>query len=137
MKELIKGVASMKTFVYPSVLQSAAIPVLKSTDKKAVIIRYSEMSGIKLTLLLPIINQQTKYAVSESESLGDKVAYSVVLCHSNIRCQELGSFTEELTGFCKDIIDVVIFESSDLQDIKVDWKQRCEESKGGDDEDEA
>jgi hypothetical protein len=57
LKELIKGVASMKTFVYPSVLQSAALPVLKSTDKKAVIMRYSEMSGVKLTLLLPIINQ--------------------------------------------------------------------------------
>ena len=121
LKELIKGVASMKTFVYPSVLQSAAIPVLKSTDKKAVIVRYSEMSGIKLTLLLPIINQQTKYAINEAETLSDNVAYSLVLCHSNIRCEELGKFAEDLTTFCKDVIDVVVFESSDLQDIKVDW----------------
>jgi ribosome-interacting GTPase 1 len=56
LKELIKGIASMRTFIYPSVLQSAALPVLKKSDQKNVIIRYSEMSGIKLTLLLPIFN---------------------------------------------------------------------------------
>ena len=95
------------------------------------------MSGIKLTLLMPIINQQIKYAITESEDIGDKISYSVVLCHSIIRCQELSSFAKELTSFCKDIIDVVIFESSDLQDIKDEWKQRCEDSKDGDDEDEA
>ena len=44
-----------------------------------------------------------------------------------------------MTSFCKDIIDVVSFESSDLQDLKQEWKERCEESKAkeGCDEDEA
>jgi hypothetical protein len=63
LKELIKGVASMKTYIYPSVLQSAALPVFRSSDQKGIIIRYSEMSGIKLTLLLPLVNQQTKYTI--------------------------------------------------------------------------
>ena len=76
------------------------------------------MSGVKLTLLLPIINQQTKYAITEGDELNDKTVYSLVRCHSNIRCQELTQFAEEMTVFCKDIIDVVCFESSDLQDIK-------------------
>ena len=56
LKELAKGVAGMQSYIYPSVLQSAAIPVLKKNDKKNVVIKYSEMSGIKLTYLLPIIN---------------------------------------------------------------------------------
>ena len=77
------------------------------------------MSGIKLTVLLPLVNQQTKLVVTnEDDSIGDKVAYTLVLCHSNIRCRELGEFTEELTSFCKDIVDVVVFDSSDLQDLK-------------------
>jgi hypothetical protein len=65
LKEMLKGVASMKTYIYPSVLQSAALPVLKSSEQKGIIIRYSEMSGIKLTVLLPLINQQTKLVISD------------------------------------------------------------------------
>ena len=58
LKELNKGVATMKQFIFPSVLQSAAMPLLKKrSTQKNVIVRYSEMSGIKLTLLLPLINQ--------------------------------------------------------------------------------
>ena len=57
LKELVKGVATLNGYIYPSVLQNAAIPVLKKNENKSVIIKYSEMSGIKLTYLLPIINQ--------------------------------------------------------------------------------
>jgi hypothetical protein len=56
LKELSKGVATLNGYVYPSVLQSAAIPVLKKNEKNSIIIKYSEMSGIKLTYLLPIMN---------------------------------------------------------------------------------
>ncbi len=57
LNELSKGVQAMKHFVYPSVLQKEAIPVLKKRGKNEnVIVRYSSMSGIKLTVLLPVLN---------------------------------------------------------------------------------
>lgn len=64
--ELQKGVATMQSYVNPSVLQSAAIPVLKkekASDSRNVIVKYSEMSGIKLTVLVPVLDKQIKYAV--------------------------------------------------------------------------
>ena len=55
--ELSKGVMGMKSYVYPSVLQKEAIPVIKAKGKSNnVIVRYSSMSGVKLTVLLPLIN---------------------------------------------------------------------------------
>ena len=95
------------------------------------------MSGIKLTYLLPIMNQQIKEAVSvESE---EKVLYTMVLCHSMKRCDELATFANELTRFCTDIIDIVLFDQLDFQDVKLDWKKRTtkpnEESKVEIDED--
>ena len=132
LKELSKGVAGQKLFLYPSVLQKAAIPVLKKGEQKNVIIRYSEMSGIKLTLLLPLINQQIKHALA---SENDKIIYSMVLCHTNSRCEELATFAQELTTFCSDIIDIVKFDQLDFQDVKIDWKRRTEEIKAQDDED--
>lgn len=83
LKELLKGVAAMHEFVYPSVLQKAAIPVLKKSESKNIIVRYQELSGIKLTLLLPVINQQVKHVISQEDN---KVIYSLILCHSNQRC---------------------------------------------------
>ena len=121
LKELIKGVASMQAFVYPSVLQSAAIPVLKKNEKNSVIIKYSEMSGVKLTYLLPVVNQQIKEVVASED---DKVVYSMVLCHSNSRCEELAEFTRDLARFCSDIVDVIVFDQLDFQDVKIDWKER-------------
>jgi len=52
----LKGISAMKSYQYPSVLQSAAIPVIKKSDQKNMVIRYSEMSGIKMTVFLPIVN---------------------------------------------------------------------------------
>jgi hypothetical protein len=104
LKELAKGVASMREYVFPSVLQSAAIPVLKKPDSKNIIIRYKEMSGIKLTLLLPLVNQQIKHVLKMKSN---ELVYTLVLCHTNGRCAELASFTNEMTRFCQDIVDVV------------------------------
>jgi hypothetical protein len=60
----------------------------------------------------------------------------MVLCHSNARCQELAEFSEELTSFSKSIIDVIIFESSEMAEMKILWKSRCEEAKIENDNDE-
>ena len=47
----------MKTFVYPSVLQKQALePLKKSSSAKNVIIRYRELNGIKLTVMLPVLH---------------------------------------------------------------------------------
>lgn len=56
LKELQKGVSSMKTFIYPSLLQKQGMPALKKGEARNVIIRYREMNGIKLTLLLPLLH---------------------------------------------------------------------------------
>ncbi len=89
LKELSKGVQSMKTFVYPSVLQKQAIPALKKGAASNVIIRYRELNGIKLTVMLPMIHNQSKHAILEQakkvasgEGDDDKVVASLVLCHS-------------------------------------------------------
>jgi len=124
-KELAKGVASMRDYLYPSVLQSAAIPVLKKSDAKNIIVRYSELSGIKLTLFLPLINTQIKQMFTSND---DKIMYTLVLCNTNSRCNQLAEFASELTKFCKDIVDVVAFDQIDFQDVKHDWKQRTEQT---------
>jgi len=56
LKELTKGVQSMKTFIYPSLLQKQAIPALKKGSARNVVIRYREMNGIKLTIMLPLLH---------------------------------------------------------------------------------
>ena len=56
LKELQKGVASMRSYIYPSVLQHAGIPLIKKDPKKSVIIKYSEFSGVKLTVALPVLD---------------------------------------------------------------------------------
>lgn len=67
LNELSKGVMSLKSFVYPSVLQKEAIPVLKKKKSSPnVIIRYSSMSGIKLTVLLPLLNQLIRDVASNA-----------------------------------------------------------------------
>jgi hypothetical protein len=71
-KELAKGVQSMRSYLYPSILQKQAIQPLRKTSKKQataeapqnVIIRYQEMNGIKLTTLLPVLSNQIRMAIS-------------------------------------------------------------------------
>jgi superfamily II DNA/RNA helicase len=56
LSELCKGVQSMKHYLYPSSLQKQAIPALKSSKLTNILIRYQELTGIKLTLMLPLLN---------------------------------------------------------------------------------
>lgn len=55
LNELTKGVQSMK-YVYPSILQKQAIPAFKDKKHANVIVRYREFTGIKVTVLLPLLN---------------------------------------------------------------------------------
>ena len=56
----------MKTIVYPSVLQKEALePLKKEGSDKNVIIRYSELNGIKLTVLLPLLHNQITFDIME------------------------------------------------------------------------
>lgn len=66
--ELQKGVAAMQSYANPSVLQSAALPAIKKEKGRTgrnVIVKYSEMSGIKLAVLVPVLDKQIKYAVQQ------------------------------------------------------------------------
>lgn len=86
----------MQTYVNPSVLQSAALPIFKKKKDKNMIIKYSEMSGIKLTVLVPLLDKQIKYAVSkfgsEDGQSDAKIIYTLVICYSNGRCHEYAEF---------------------------------------------
>jgi len=83
LKELSKGVQSMKTFVYPSILQKQAMPPLKDVKgARNVIIRYREMNGIKLTVFLPMLHNQIKFAVKSQAEDDKTMVGSLVLCHS-------------------------------------------------------
>lgn len=83
--------------------------MLKKKNKNMnVIIRYSSMSGIKLTVLLPLLNQLFRDVFSSTDS-----EYLLILCHSAIRCTEFEGFLKELFTFSKDVIDVVDIYSGD------------------------
>ena len=57
----------MHQYINPSVLQAAAIPRIRKEKKRSaggapgsetnVIVKYAEMSGIKLTLLVPLLDR--------------------------------------------------------------------------------
>jgi hypothetical protein len=68
--ELAKGVASMKQFIYPSILQKQAIPAIKQSQTNNVILHYQELSGVKLTVFLPILDDLLKTAIKNSVSEG-------------------------------------------------------------------
>ena len=63
-------------------------------------IRYSMLSGIKLTVLLPTLNEVIRDVLTTVESFEAKMHYVVVLCHSNQRCEEWQSFIQSLLTFC-------------------------------------
>lgn len=113
--------------------------MLKKKNKNFnVIIRYSSMSGIKLTVLLPLLNQLLRDVIATpAES-----QYVLILCHSAIRCSEFEGFLKELFTFCADVIDIVDIYSgdkvenalrlkqataapSDADDLKASIKARC------------
>lgn len=72
------------------------------------------MSGIKMTVFIPTINQLIRSVISTVLNENASMQYILVLCHSTMRCSEIEEFLKQLTNFCKDIIDVVNLYSGDL-----------------------
>lgn len=109
LNDLTKGVQSLKTVIYPSILQvpnfhfmfqKEAIPVLKKHQNKTVIIKYSPMSGVKLTFLLPLLNHLLRHVVSTVHNDKAKRHYLLILCNSTHRCKEFENLISTLTQFC-------------------------------------
>ena len=111
LNELAKGVMGLKNYVFPSVLQKEAIPAIKAKAKSSnIIVRYSSMSGIKLTVLLPILNHMIREVASNPTGEGRAI---VILAHSALRCSEIEGFLKELLAFCKDVIEIVDLYNGD------------------------
>ena len=86
------------------------MPALKNSKEstKNVIVRYREMNGIKLTVLLPTLHNQIKYSImAQSIDPAAPLVASLVLCHSQMRSAQVLEFTEELANFCKEVVEVV------------------------------
>ena len=130
--ELSKGVQSMKHYLYPSVLQKQAITALKSSKVKNVLIRYQEMTGIKLTVLLPLFNAQIRAAAMQTVTVPENEQvefYSIVICHSFIRCEEMAEFCNELVQFCPEMLEVLHLDSRELNDALVKLKNAKKNSR--------
>jgi|AACY02.7.fsa_nt_gi hypothetical protein len=123
--ELNKGVQSMKHFVYPSILQRQAMPAIKTSQTKNIVINYQELSGIKLTYLLPCLNNMIREAIlnSVSEEKDKKPFCMVILCHSFIRCQEMADTISELITFCDDMLEVINLDSTDFTESQIKIKK--------------
>ena len=80
--ELGKGVQSMKTFLYPTILQKKAMSSVKSSKISNIIIRYAEFNGIKLTVMLPMLHNQIKNAIKFMTEDKPLVTYSALVTHS-------------------------------------------------------
>jgi superfamily II DNA/RNA helicase len=126
--ELNKGVQGMKHFVYPSILQKQAIPAIKHAKTKNIILHYSELTGVKLTVMLPILNQQLRQSVTNSISDTPKSLFSIFLCHSFIRCGEIAETLTELVTFCADMVEILNLDSADLTETQLKLKKSMQNS---------
>ena len=91
---------------------------LKNKKNQNVIIKYQEFNGIKLTVFLPLVNNQIRHSITESfSSEGSPDIHSIVICHSKARSATITEFLTELTSFCSDMIKVINLDnSSDIKD---------------------
>lgn len=82
------------------------------------------MTGIKLTVFLPLLNAQIRVAAIQSVSEGEaEELYTVVCCHSFARCEEVSEFCKELVHFCPEMLEVVCLDSADQSDAKARLNQ--------------
>ena len=116
--ELAKSVQSMKSYIYPTALQKQAMEVLKSKQNKNVIIKYQEFNGIKLTVFLPLVNNQIRHSITESFSTeGSPDIHSAVICHSKARSATITEFLNDLTSFCSEMVKVINLDNTgDIKD---------------------
>ena len=108
----------MKSYIYPTALQKQAMKALKNKKQKNVIIKYQEFNGIKLTIFLPMLNNQMRHAITESVINEDSTAiHSAVICHSKARSATITEFLTDLTSFCSEMVKIInLDESSDIKD---------------------
>ena len=125
--ELNKGVQSLKTYVYPSVLQKQAMPAIKQAPTPNIVINYQEMAGIKLTFLLPLLNNLLRSAIENSLADSPKPMCIVILCHSFLRCQELADLASELVQFCGEMLEVVNLDSADAAECALKLKKSLQD----------
>lgn len=123
LNELNKGVQAMKSFVYPSILQKQAIVAIKKSESKNIMICYQELTGIKLTVAIPILNALIRQSVQIGFSDNPHSLFCVYLCHSFVRCQEISEHLTELTSFCTNMVEVLNLDSSDLADAMLKIKK--------------
>ena len=91
---------------------------LKNKKNQNIIIKYQEFNGIKLTVFLPLVNNQIRHSITESFSNeGTPDIHSVVICHSKARSATITEFLTDLTSFCPDMIKVINLDNtSDIKD---------------------
>ncbi len=81
------------------------------------------MSGVKLTVLLPTLNNLIRSVVTSVKDEKSHAKYLLILCHSSLRCQELEGFIKEITHFCSDVLSVVGAYASDSTENVIALKQ--------------
>jgi len=98
--------------------------VLSKKDKqhRSVVLKYPEMSGIKLTTILPLLNGQIRAAVTADEPI-----YSLVICHSFARCADVAEFSESCLTFCDNAVEVINLASGDTKEHLTTLKAEKEE----------
>ena len=108
----------MKSYIYPTALQKQSMEALKNKKQKNVIIKYQEFNGIKLTIFLPMLNNQMRHAITESVINEESpVIHSAVICHSKARSATITEFLTDLTSFCSEMVKIInLDESSDIKD---------------------
>lgn len=81
------------------------------------------MSGVKLTVLLPLLNHLLRHVVGSVHSDKASMHYLLVLCNSTHRCKEMEQLVFSLTQFCREIVDVLGLYSNDSQDNLITLKR--------------
>jgi ATP-dependent RNA helicase DDX56/DBP9 len=45
--------------------------------------------------------------------------YTIVVCHSFSRCEEISEFCKELVSFCPEMLEVISLEATDINEALV------------------
>ena len=74
--------------------------------------------------MLPILNAQIRQAVTNSvNEEPTKTLFTVILCHSFIRCQEISDTLKELVTFCTEMIEIINLDTGDFTETQLKLKK--------------
>lgn len=59
-----------------------------------------------------------------------KPLYTVVLCHSFMRCQDVSETLNELSTFCADMVEVLCLDSVDFTEIQLKLSKSMQNGNG-------